>query len=53
MRLARDGELNAFQHEGFWHPMDSSRDYKYLNDLWSSNQAPWKTWGTPRLRAAA
>ena len=53
MRLARDGELNAFQHEGFWHPMDSSRDYKYLNDLWSSNQAPWKTWDMPRLRAAA
>ena len=53
MRLARDGELGAYQHDGFWHPMDSSRDYKYLNDLWSRNEAPWRTPELPRLRAAA
>ena len=34
MRLARDGELMAYPHDGFWHPMDSSRDYQFLNDLW-------------------
>jgi len=53
MRLARDGQLGAFEHSGFWHPMDSSRDYKYLNDLWSQGDAPWKSWDLPRLRAAA
>jgi glucose-1-phosphate cytidylyltransferase len=44
MQLARDGELMAFPHHGFWHPMDTSRDYRYLNDLWESGEAPWKTW---------
>ncbi|MGC3967121.1 MAG: glucose-1-phosphate cytidylyltransferase [Pirellulales bacterium] len=53
MRLARDGQLAAFQHDGFWHPMDSSRDHKYLNDLWTHNQAPWKTWDARPLRVAA
>jgi glucose-1-phosphate cytidylyltransferase len=54
MQLARDGELMAHLHDGFWHPMDNSRDYKYLNDLWAAGQAPWKTWGAaPALRAAA
>jgi len=54
MRLARDGQLGAYEHTGFWHPMDSSRDYKYLNDLWAGGNAPWKSWGAPpRLRAAA
>jgi glucose-1-phosphate cytidylyltransferase len=53
MQLARDGELMAYLHDGFWHPMDSSRDFKYLNDLWSSGQAPWKVWERPLLRAAA
>jgi glucose-1-phosphate cytidylyltransferase len=53
MQLARDGELMAHLHDGFWHPMDNSRDYKYLNDLWATDQAPWKTWETPRLRSAA
>jgi glucose-1-phosphate cytidylyltransferase len=54
-RLAQAGELAAFRHEGFWHPMDNSRDYKHLNDLWDSQQAPWKTWDAarPRLRTAA
>jgi glucose-1-phosphate cytidylyltransferase len=53
MRLARDGELMAYLHDGFWQPMDNSRDYKYLNDLWNEGRAPWDTWSTPRLRTAA
>lgn len=43
-RLAADGQLAAFRHEGFFYAMDTYREYKYLNDLWSSGQAPWKTW---------
>jgi glucose-1-phosphate cytidylyltransferase len=42
--LARDGQLSVFLHDGFWHPMDTLRDKRYLEDLWSSNKAPWKTW---------
>jgi glucose-1-phosphate cytidylyltransferase len=54
MQLARDGELMAYTHDGFWHPMDNSRDYKFLNDLWSSRQAPWNTWENAHaLRRAA
>ena len=34
----------AFRHDGFWHPMDNSRDYKHLNELWDAQEAPWKTW---------
>jgi glucose-1-phosphate cytidylyltransferase len=51
--LAREGQLAAHCHEGFWHPMDNSRDYQHLNELWAKGEAPWKTWTTPRLRAAA
>ena len=52
MELARDGELMAHRHDGFWHPMDSSRDFQYLNELHDSGVAPWMTWerrwpGTP------
>jgi glucose-1-phosphate cytidylyltransferase len=53
MDLARDGELWAYPHNGFWQPMDNSRDFKYLNDLWAEGQAPWKTWEPIRVRAAA
>ena len=53
IQLARDGQLMAHLHNGFWQPMDNSRDYKYLNDLWSQGDAPWKTWEAPRLRAVA
>jgi glucose-1-phosphate cytidylyltransferase len=42
--LARDGELSAFTHEGFWQPMDTLREYTLLNDLWAAGKAPWKTW---------
>jgi len=40
-RLAREGELRAFKHEGFWQPMDTYREYELLNDLWASGEAPW------------
>jgi glucose-1-phosphate cytidylyltransferase len=53
MQLARDGELMAYQHDGFWQPMDTSREHKYLNELWAEGKAPWLTWEAPRLRAAA
>ena len=43
--LARDGELSAFRHDGFWQAMDTMRDKAHLEDLWSSDDAPWKTWG--------
>jgi glucose-1-phosphate cytidylyltransferase len=43
-RLARDGQLAAYEHTGFWQPMDTMREYILLNDLWSSGRAPWKVW---------
>jgi glucose-1-phosphate cytidylyltransferase len=53
-QLARDGELMAYQHDGFWQPMDTARDYRLLNDLWASGNAPWKVWHDhPGLRVAA
>jgi glucose-1-phosphate cytidylyltransferase len=42
--LAQQGEMAAFEHNGFWHPMDTLRDKKYLEKLWINNKAPWKTW---------
>ena len=42
--IARDGELNAFKHDGFWHAMDTMRDRNYLEALWRDGQAPWKIW---------
>ncbi|MGC3999838.1 MAG: glucose-1-phosphate cytidylyltransferase [Anaeromyxobacter sp.] len=42
--LARAGELVAYQHPGFWQPMDTAREYALLNELWAANRAPWKTW---------
>lgn len=42
--LARDGQLQAFRHTGFWQPMDTLREYNLLNELWASNRAQWKTW---------
>ena len=42
--LAKDGQLSVFFHNGFWHPMDTLRDKRYLEDLWSSGKAPWKKW---------
>jgi glucose-1-phosphate cytidylyltransferase len=51
--LANEGQLMAYAHDGFWHPMDNSRDYHYLNDLWARGQAPWNTWEPQRVRIAA
>jgi glucose-1-phosphate cytidylyltransferase len=43
-RLAAAGQLMAFRHEGFWHPMDTLRDRNALEALWQSGEAPWKVW---------
>ena len=43
-QLAESNQLEAFVHDGFWQPMDTMRDKKYLEDLWSSGNAPWKIW---------
>lgn len=42
--LARDGQLSAFKHTGFWLPMDTLRDKTQLEQLWLSGEAPWKVW---------
>lgn len=42
--LARDGQLQAFFHRGFWQPMDTLRDKNHLEELWASGKAPWKVW---------
>ena len=42
--LASEGELMAFEHLGFWQPMDTLREKTLLEDLWNSGRAPWKTW---------
>ncbi|QBL09893.1 glucose-1-phosphate cytidylyltransferase [Rheinheimera sp. D18] len=44
MRLAREGQLNAYQHKGFWQAMDTLRDKNYLDSLWLQGNAPWKIW---------
>jgi glucose-1-phosphate cytidylyltransferase len=44
MGLARDGELQAYFHEGFWQPMDTLRDKNHLESLWQSGAPPWKSW---------
>ena len=43
-QLAKEGDLAAFSHDGFWHPMDTLRDKIYLEELWLSGKAPWKVW---------
>jgi glucose-1-phosphate cytidylyltransferase len=43
-RLVRDGQMMVYEHEGFWHPMDTYRDYLLLNSLWEKGRAPWKIW---------
>jgi glucose-1-phosphate cytidylyltransferase len=42
--LAKQSQLQAFFHSGFWQPMDTLRDKNHLEDLWASGRAPWKTW---------
>ena len=43
-RLAREGQMVAYQHDGFWQPMDTLRDKAHLEELWASGKAPWKVW---------
>ena len=43
-RLAAENQLQAFEHTGFWQPMDTLREKNFLEDLWASGQAPWKVW---------
>ena len=43
-KLAQIGEMMAFEHQGFWQPMDTLRDKNHLEELWASGKAPWKNW---------
>lgn len=43
-KLAQMGQLSAYKHEGFWQPMDTLHDKVYIQNLWSTNKAPWKVW---------
>jgi len=43
-RLALEGQISAYLHEGFWQPMDTLRDKTHLEELWTSGKAPWKRW---------
>ena len=43
-RLAKEGQLSAFKHTGFWQPMDSLRDKVKLEEMWDTREAPWKVW---------
>ncbi len=43
-KLSSEGQLSAYFHKDFWRPMDTLRDKIFLNELWDSNQAPWKIW---------
>jgi glucose-1-phosphate cytidylyltransferase len=43
-KLAKEGNLRAFQHSGFWQPMDTLRDKNHLEELWATGKAPWKKW---------
>ena len=44
INLAKNNNLAAFKHKGFWHPMDTLRDKKYLEELWNSSNPLWKIW---------
>ena len=52
-KLARDGELFAFKHHGFWHPMDTVRDRDHLNQLCDGQRKPWLEFGPAPLEAKA
>lgn len=43
-KLAAEGQLAAYRHDGFWQPMDTYREFVMLNDMWAAGDAPWKTW---------
>ena len=42
--ITKAGQLMVYKHKGFWHPMDTSREYQLLNNLWNKEKAPWKKW---------
>ena len=44
-RLACEGELAAYKHDGFWHPMDMLKDKQDLEKMWDAHDAPWDVWG--------
>ena len=43
-RLAKDGQLSAYRHYGFWKPMDTLRERNELEAMWATGNAPWKIW---------
>ena len=43
-RLAAEAQLQGFLHEGFWNPMDTMRDRRQLEEIWSGGKAPWRGW---------
>jgi glucose-1-phosphate cytidylyltransferase len=51
-RLAADGQLRAFRHEGFWDCMDTYKDAVVLNDLWTAGRAPWRIWDPAAVDAS-
>ena len=42
--LVRDGQMMVYEHDGFWQPMDTNREYILLNELYEKGDAPWVTW---------
>ncbi len=50
-RLAADGQLRAFRHQGFWDCMDTYKDAVVLNDLWTAGRAPWRIWDAAQVEA--
>jgi len=51
-RLAAEGQLRAYRHEGFWDCMDTYKDAVVLNDLWSAGRAPWRIWDAASVEAS-
>ena len=43
-KLVQDGQYMVYEHDGFWQPMDTSREYTLLNDLYNEGKAPWVKW---------
>jgi glucose-1-phosphate cytidylyltransferase len=43
-KLADQNQIGAYQHKGFWQPMDTFRESQMLNDIWDSGKAPWRVW---------
>lgn len=52
-RLAREGRLGAYRHDGFWQCVDTLRELRLLQGLWDTGRAPWKTWTDERPRSVA